>query len=267
VEIETEESQGISVLVAYVESAESLYGLEGALRGYKCSLEDLFGRSVHCHWTVEPLKDEDWREAWKRYFRVNRVSQRFVVKPPWETYEVQGHEVVLDIDPGQAFGTGLHASTRLCLQGIEEILENPRLPHPRTGLDVGTGTGILAIAMARVGLEQVVAIDPDPEAIEAAQHNVSLNDVSERVRIRRIPVEGLREGEFDLVVANLTGPILRRSSHVLRRRLSPNGILLVSGFLEEEVEAVERPFLRRGLKLLERRSDEMWCALWMKCGG
>jgi ribosomal protein L11 methyltransferase len=121
--------------------------------------------------------------------------------------------------------------------------------------------------MARVGLEQVVAIDPDPEAIEAAQHNVSLNDVSERVRIRRIPVEGLREGEFDLVVANLTGPILRRSSHVLRRRLSPNGILLVSGFLEEEVEAVERPFLRRGLKLLERRSDEMWCALWMKCGG
>ena len=150
------------------------------------------------------IQEEDWERAWQVHFKSRHLTRRFVVRPPWEDYQAVGDEVVLTIYPGMAFGTGRHPSTWLCLQALEDAGRAwPLDPAPQV-LDVGTGTGILGLAAARLGA-RVLAIDVDPEALAAARQNISLNELQDQVRADDIPLAAIRQ-QFDLISPILPPP-------------------------------------------------------------
>ncbi len=210
---------------------------------------------------VRQVAEEDWAEAWKAHFKPLKVTDRLVIRPPWEEYLAQPGETVITIYPGMAFGTGRHASTLLCLRALEEVWEQhrPRAGNPWQVLDVGTGTGILALAAARYGAE-VLAIDLDPEAVAAALENVRLNNLMERVWVEETPLTSLRQ-QFGLILANITAPDLLQLAEALTARLLNEGVLIISGFLAADVPSLEQRYQGLGLHKAGFLSHEDWGAL------
>jgi ribosomal protein L11 methyltransferase len=210
------------------------------------------------------VAEEDWAEAWKAHFKALKVTPRLVVRPPWEEYASGPGELVITIYPAMAFGTGRHPSTLLCLRALEEVWDRtlPPDPKPWQVLDVGTGTGILALAAARLGAG-VLAIDVDPEAVAAAQENVRLNALEERVWVEATPLAALRQ-QFALILANLTAPDLLEMAEALTARLLRGGVLIISGFLLADRALLENRFLGLGLKETGLLTEEDWGALVLR---
>lgn len=202
------------------------------------------------------VREEDWAEAWKAYWKPARFGRRLVVAPSWERYESGPDEAVVRLDPGMAFGTGTHASTALCLETLDAL---PR-PGP-TVLDVGTGSGILAIAAALLGVERVTAIDVDPVAVRVAEENVRANGVADRVVARQGEAAGEPSAAYDLVLANIVADVLAVIAPDLARVLAPGGTLVLSGIVAPERERVEAAFRREGLAVSGAREREGWVAL------
>jgi ribosomal protein L11 methyltransferase len=210
---------------------------------------------------IRQVAEEDWAEAWKAHFKPLKVTDHLVIRPPWEEYAAQPGETVITIYPGMAFGTGRHASTLLCLRALEEVWEQhlPRSDHHWQVLDVGTGTGILALAAARLGAA-VLAIDLDPEAVAAALENVRLNNLLDRVWVEGTPLTALRQ-QFSLILANITAPDLLQLGEALTARLLNEGILIISGFLIEDVPSLESRYQGLGLHQTGFLTHEDWGAL------
>lgn len=210
---------------------------------------------------VRQVAEEDWAEAWKAHFKPLKVTDRLVIRPPWEEYAAQPGETVITIYPGMAFGTGRHASTLLCLKALEQVWEErrPLAGSPWQVLDVGTGTGILALAAARYGAA-VLAIDLDPEAVAAALENVRLNDLLDRVWVEETPLTALRQ-QFGLILANITAPDLLQLAEALTARLLSDGVLIISGFLAEDAVSLEARYQGLGLHKTGFITHEDWGAL------
>ncbi len=207
------------------------------------------------------VAEEDWAEAWKAHFKPLKVTPRLVITAPWEDYQPGPGETVITIYPGMAFGTGRHPSTLLCLRALEEVWERPLPPADRLWqvLDVGTGTGILALAAARLGAG-VLAIDIDPEAVAAALENVRLNNLLDRILVEETPLAHLRQ-KFALILANITTPDLLHLVEALTGRLLSEGVLIISGFLEEDAPVLETRYLAQGLQKVGYLTEEDWGAL------
>ncbi len=207
------------------------------------------------------VKEEDWAEAWKAHFKPVKVTPRLVIRPPWEDYTPAPGETVITIYPGMAFGTGRHASTLLCLRALEGVWDGqpPQPGGPWQVLDVGTGTGILALAASRMGAG-VLAIDIDPEAVAAALENVRLNNLLDRVWVEETPLASLRQ-QFSLIMANITTPDLLQRAEALTARLLNEGVLIISGFLAEDVPLLENRYLGLGLLRAGFLTQEDWGAL------
>jgi len=206
------------------------------------------------------LRQEDWRDSWKRYFRPQRIGKRLVVKPSWATYEVAAGDTVIEIDPGMAFGTGQHPTTAMCLRALEESASGGR-PGDAV-LDFGTGSGILAIAAARLGAKRVLALDIDPQAVKAARQNAAANGVADAVEVREgtLP-EGASTERFGLAVANISSLTIARLAPAFAESLRDGGTLIVSGFLEDTVDELSRALAAAGLRI-ERVDDEgVWRAI------
>ena len=204
---------------------------------------------------------EDWHDSWKRYFKPVRIGRRLVVKPSWEPYVPAADELVIEIDPGQAFGVGTHASTRLMLEEMEALWQERGWDRPGalrhelpSVLDVGCGTGILGIAAARLGASSVHCIDVDPAAEEAARRNIRLNHCHELVTVSLDPVWRL-EGPYQVVLANLDRDTIKLLAGDLARLTDSSGILIVSGILKEQAEDVERALSGLGLEKDGSRLD------------
>jgi len=210
---------------------------------------------------VRQVAAEDWAEAWKAHFKPLKVTDRLVIRPPWEEYAAQPGETVITIYPGMAFGTGRHASTLLCLKALEQVWEEhpPRAGSPWQVLDVGTGTGILALTAARYGAE-VLAIDLDPEAVAAALENVRLNNLMDRVWVEETPLASLRQ-QFGLIMANITAPDLLQLADALTARLLSDGVLIISGFLAEDALRLSARYQGLGLHQTGFLTQEDWGAL------
>lgn len=208
--------------------------------------------------TYTAVRNEDWAEGWKQHFPTTRISRRLVVRPSWEEFSAQPDDVVIEIDPGMAFGTGTHGTTRLCLEAVAAAFESA-VP-PRSVLDVGTGSGILAIAAAAYGAEEILACDIDPEACAIAFENAILNQVDEKISFTIAPLEEL-EGSFDLVLANILAEENIRLAEALLARLAPGGRLVLSGILIEKEEMVIAAFHPYGLGVPEIRHNEDWSCL------
>jgi ribosomal protein L11 methyltransferase len=204
------------------------------------------------------LVDEaDWAEAWKAHFHVLRLGRRLVIKPSWRRHHRADDEVVIDLDPGMAFGTGLHPTTRLCLEALEARAD--RAPLGRA-LDVGCGSGILSIAAVKLGATRALGVDIDPIAIEATTANARHNRVGKRVRARDGTIPS-GEGPFDLVLANLIAGLLVELAANLAAELVVGGTLIASGIFIDREPEVRRALEGAGLEVTGRRHETDWVAL------
>jgi ribosomal protein L11 methyltransferase len=212
------------------------------------------------------VRETDWAEAWKSYFPVLRVGRRLVIRPTWRRHRRLPGDVVLSLDPGMAFGTGLHPTTRLCLAALETLADEGLLERGsgRRGaarvLDVGCGSGILALAAAKLGAGELLGVDTDPIAVEAILANARLNGQTRRIRTRR---GSLPSGErpFDLVLANLIASLLVQLAGQLRDELVPGGRILASGIFRDREADVRAAFEAAGLRLARRWAEDDWVAL------
>ncbi|MCC6312627.1 MAG: 50S ribosomal protein L11 methyltransferase [Thermomicrobiales bacterium] len=208
--------------------------------------------------TVAARREEDWANAWKAHYSVHRIGQQTVVRAPWHEYAGAEGEVVIELDPGMAFGTGLHPTTRLCMR----LLEAEIRPGMRV-FDVGTGSGVLAIAAALLGAAHVDAVDIEPIAVRSTKENAARNGVAEIITVREGSV-GPDEpfiGEYDLVLANIIARILVERAAGLAAAVAPGGILALSGIIESREPAVRRAFADLGLVYARREQMEDWVAL------
>ncbi len=206
--------------------------------------------------TFRVVAETDWAEAWKQHLTVLHVGRRLVIRPSWLPYIPAGEEVVVELDPGMAFGTGTHPTTQMCLLALEDWVR----PGARV-LDLGTGSGILAIAAAKLGAKRVLALDTDPQAVSVARENVYRNGVADRVRVARGSL-AQAIGRFDVVVVNILARVLvEMAEQGLARRLAPTGRLMVAGLLAAQEEEVREAFQRHGLVVVGRRQMEDWVAL------
>jgi len=216
--------------------------------------------------TTRIVHEADWAEAWKAHFPVLRVGRRLVIRPTWRRHRRQPDDVVLALDPGMAFGTGLHPTTRLCLAGVETIADRGLIDGARV-LDVGCGSGILAIAAAKLGASEILGVDTDPIAIEATDANAARNRVGGGSRGRRSVVRArvgsLPSGEppFDVVLANLIAGLLVTLAEQLRDEVRPGGVLLASGIFIDREPDVRSAFESVGLEVRDRSAEGEWVAL------
>lgn len=208
---------------------------------------------------VTPVHEEDWAAAWKQHFPVMRVGKHLVIRPTWRRHRAQPGDVVLALDPGMAFGTGLHPTTRLCLAGIERWADEGVI-EGRTAIDVGCGSGILAIAAAKLGATSVLGVDTDVVAVEATIANAKRNGLARRIPARRasLPTEG---GPWDLVLANLIASLLVMLADELAAALKPGGRMLASGIFIDREPDVRTAFEASGLVIRERTGEGDWVAL------
>lgn len=207
---------------------------------------------------LSELPDQDWNLAWKRHFHPEEVAPGLLVGPPWEPVEPKAGQIALVIDPGQAFGTGQHESTVLCLRRLVLLAGQGRLDRPV--LDVGCGTGILALAALALGAPRAHGIDIDPDALEAAEKNAALNGLSAGLEWSDTPLEEL-EGRYAVVLANLTAGDLLALAEPLATRLAPGGELICSGVMLDQAEAVRAGLEARGLDLVASEAMGEWTAL------
>ncbi len=209
------------------------------------------------------VNEEDWANAWKDHYHVTHIGQRLVIRPSWRDYTPKDDEVVLELDPGMAFGTGLHPTTRMCLEQVEQRTR----PGMRV-LDVGTGSGILALAAAKLGAASVYCIDNSSVAVESATINATANHLGERISVALGELDEAEAtrlaGEFDLVLANIIARVIGSIAPFLARVLAPGGILVASGIIEERCQEAEQPLLEAGLELIERVMVDDWVTLVMR---
>ncbi len=209
--------------------------------------------------TTRVVHEADWADAWKAHFPVLRVGRRLVIRPTWRRQRARPDDVVLALDPGMAFGTGLHPTTRLCLATIERLADAGRIDG-RAVLDVGCGSGILCLAAARLGAGRVLGLDTDPIAVEATTANARRNRVSRRVRARHGTLPS-GDGPFGVVLANLIASLLVRLATALRDELQPGGVLVASGIFVDREAEVRASFVAAGLTIREKTAEGDWLAL------
>ncbi|EHQ91719.1 50S ribosomal protein L11 methyltransferase [Desulfosporosinus youngiae] len=245
------ESTGTSVVKGYFPEDEELSDkLERLDLGIRNLLERYPG------WVVQSkglsLKEEDWETAWKAYFKPIHIGRHFLIKPTWEQADLRPGDVVLELDPGMAFGTGTHPTTTLCLKALEDLVK----PGQRV-FDLGTGSGILAIAAAKLGAK-VDAVDLDSVAIKVAQENVALNKVNDQVRVLRGDLGTVLVGQADLVIANIIADVILVLLSDLKRILRFDGEFLASGIIDNRADEVETALKAAGLEIVERVEDSGW---------
>lgn len=209
---------------------------------------------------LSSVTTEDWSTSWKVNFKPLRIGRRLLIVPSWEEPQPQPDDIVLRLDPGMAFGTGGHETTRLCLELLEQIMDDmPTLLTPAV-LDLGTGSGILAMAAVQLGAGRVCAVDIDPLAVEVARENLAINGLTDQVECSTTPLESL-DGCFDVILANILAEELVRLAPFLSERLSPGGSLVLSGILAEKEGLVRSGFSSQPLEYLDTLHEGEWVAL------
>ena len=210
--------------------------------------------------SAEILEDQDWGSNWKKHFVPFAIIPGLIIAPTWEQYQAAAGEKVIVMDPGMAFGTGHHATTRLCVSMIKESLG--RKPSKRA-LDVGTGTGILAMSAVLFGAPDVVAIDNDDDAVTAAAENIALNRLADTVKVSATPLADLA-GTFDLVIANIIHDVLISMADDFTRLVERGGNLLLSGLLAgAQVDSIVSRYSSCGFSVAEQFEDGEWAAVWL----
>ena len=214
----------------------------------------LLGRLKLCVRTVD---DNDWKDNWKEYFKPVKITDRIVIKPSWEDYEKQEGEIVIEIDPGAAFGTGKHPTTTMCIKALEKYIRTGE----STVLDVGCGSGILSIAAGLLGARDVLGIDIDPLAVIVSKENAAFNKLEDRISILEGDLTKGVDYKADIVVANLMADLVVILAKDVRRHLNPGGLYVSSGILAEKKEEVAAKIREAGFEIVEIYEEDEWVCI------
>jgi ribosomal protein L11 methyltransferase len=261
-----DEGQEYRVLVGQPVSVRAYLPLDGTEDEKRQQIEQGLWHlsSLGSHFLSElqtrQVNDEDWANAWKEHFYVTHIGQRIVIRPSWREYTPKPQEIVLTLDPGMAFGTGLHPTTRMCLEQLEQRVK----PGMRV-LDVGSGSGILSLAAAKLGAQSVYAIDNSSVAIQSTIANAELNGESDRIQTKLGVLDdeaaASMAGQYDIVVANIIAHIIGGIAPQLAQVLAPHGLLIASGIIEARLHDALDPLRAAGLELIEQSKIDDWFVL------
>ena len=249
---------------AYMPVSSSSKALTGLMKKKKTAEFDALDINVS-----ELEYDPALETEWKKYFKPQKIGRRLVVKPSWETYIPSTNDILITIDPGTAFGTGLHETTRSVLIILEELVTELKTSGKNLSsmnlLDAGTGSGILSIAAHKMGLRNIKAIDFDYEAVEIATHNALLNNISQKeIRTQTIPI-GAEEGTYDVILANILADVLIESKDRIKMLLKDkDSKVILSGLLTREEMKVAEEFISAGFQIINRVHMGEWCSLLLK---
>jgi len=243
-------------LKAYLPLQQDLEGIRARIDLYLHALKEIFPDVSSPVIRFSQLEDQDWGLSWRRFFHPVQVTPGLLILPAWEPVPETDVAHIIRMDPGPAFGTGQHPTTRMCLEAMEQV----PLKGPWTLLDVGTGSGILAIYAVQLGAEKVLALDTDPEAIRWAGQNIRLNRAEAGIRLSQEPVEQVRE-KYSLVCANLILGEILRLMPFLPGLMDPGGRLILSGILRDQVREVVVSLSENDLRPNETLYQDEWACL------
>lgn len=250
------------VVKAYLPDNEEL---DGKLRIFKERVDELSEHNldkgqglIECH----EIHEEDWASSWKEFFHPIKVGQRIVIKPSWEEYTPLADEIIIELDPGMAFGTGTHHTTTICIQCIEEIIK-----PGATVFDVGTGSGVLAIVAAKLGAEKVSAVDFDKVAVRVALENVAINAVESKVTVEESDLMAKISGQADVIIANIIADIIIRMLPEVTRKLKADGYFIASGIIADRISDVTAAVRENELVIEKVVEQGGWAAMVIRKGG
>lgn len=263
---DAEEKEGFEMIKAYFPfplmiEAQSISRYLEAIREF---FPEICPSGVEIRFVV----DRDWMTRWRAFFKASQAGRRIVVKPPWIQLRSKG-KIVIDIEPGMAFGTGTHSTTRLCVRALEKaVTAEYDLPlkgggTPSSVLDVGMGSGILSIAAAKLGARRVLGIDVDQRAIDNARGNIRINKLGGRIRVKKATISQIGE-QFDLVVANIDAKTIEEMRFFLKDRVAAGGTLILSGVLDGEVGVLRKLFTDGSFALMEVSQEDGWACVVLR---
>ncbi len=245
----------VNAVSAYLPKTQKLSGYLAYINKKLAGLNQKF--NFHCRLFCRELDEKDWAESWKAYFHPQKIGRKIVVKPSWHQYPASPGDIVVEIDPGMAFGTGTHPTTSLCLQLIEIYLQKGA-----SFLDVGTGSGILMAAAAKLGASRVVGIDHDDLAVEIARKNLQLNAVApDRFEVRQGDLAESINEKFEIVASNILADTIIRLLDHIPKNLEIGGIIICSGIIESRKDSVITKMKHTGFDILETLLEENWVAI------
>ncbi|WP_166238379.1 50S ribosomal protein L11 methyltransferase [Paenibacillus turpanensis] len=256
--------EGEADMKGYFADAEDIDALVAEVKRFVAELPEFGIDPGKQQISFREVNEEDWANAWKQYYKPVRISDRLTVKPTWEVYEPGEGEVVVELDPGMAFGTGTHPTTSLCMQALEAAVE----PGDEV-IDVGTGSGVLAIAAVKLGASRALALDLDPVAVSSAKENVRLNGLEDVITVQKSDLlQALKQsGELGVstpvrvVVANILAEIILTFIGDVRDALKPDGLFVASGIIESKREDVEKGLLEHGFEIVRVTVDQGWVVI------
>ena len=236
--------------------------LEGRIQTLQQEIKALESRGVNTApavLTTAELQDEDWSDTWKQYFHTEKPGERVVIKPTWEEYEPKDDEIVIELDPGAAFGTGTHATTSMCIRQLEKLVK-PGM----TVFDLGTGSGILSIISAKLGAKNIQAVDYDDSVLKIVEENLEQNNVQDIISVAQSDLMQNVHGKAELVIANIIADIIIRLFDQLDEHLEQGGTLLTSGIIEDRIEDVLAVAEKHGYGVVERLENKGWACITFK---
>lgn len=259
--------EGEAVIQAYYSEPDKVAGIVKGLEAFIAELRTYPIDVGAAEISTKEVKEEDWANGWKQYFKPIAITDRMIVKPTWEPYEAQPGEIILELDPGMAFGTGTHATTSLCLRTLEQTIK----PGMKV-IDVGTGSGILAIAAAKLGAESVLALDLDPVAVSSAAENVKINGMEDQIEVVHSDLLQILKSDTaaesskfqlpaTLVVANILAEIILLFVQDVYDALESGGIYVASGIIGKKQEDVRQGLEQAGFRVDRVEIDEDWVVI------
>lgn len=258
-DIPEQENTEIVTVSAYYADDEKLEKRLAEIDEQLALIEERIGKYRFGNTRFRKVSEQDWANEWKQYFHVTHVGKSLVIKPSWEEYEAKEGEHVIEIDPGMAFGTGTHHTTNMMMERLEKVIT-----PDSTVFDVGTGSGILAIAAAMLGAKSVKAVDIDAVAVRVAKENVADNGLSDQIEVREGDLLHGTEGKADVIIANIIADIVIMLLQDIPQKLNDDGVLLASGIIEERMPDVEAAAQAKGLYVDAVDHRGGWVVMQMK---
>ncbi|WP_304282071.1 50S ribosomal protein L11 methyltransferase [Phascolarctobacterium succinatutens] len=258
-DIPEQENTEVVTVSAYYADDEKLEKRLAEIDEQLALIEERIGKYRFGNTRFRKVSEQDWANEWKQYFHVTHVGKSLVIKPSWEKYAPKAGEHVIEIDPGMAFGTGTHHTTNMMMERLEKVIT-----PDSTVFDVGTGSGILAIAAAMLGAKSVKAVDIDAVAVRVAKENVADNGLSEQIEVREGDLLHGTEGKADVIIANIIADIVIMLLQDIPQKLNDDGVLLASGIIEERMPDVEAAAQAQGLYVDAVDHRGGWVVMQMK---
>ena len=256
--IPEQENTEVTTITAYYPNDDELKSRLAQIDAEIIAMEERIGKCLFGGLHFRVVSEQDWANEWKQYFHVTHIGESLVIKPTWEEYQAKANEHVIEIDPGMAFGTGTHYTTCMCMERIEKVL----LPD-MTVFDVGTGSGILAIAAAKLGAKEVKAVDIDATAVRVAAENIAQNNVQEKIDLKQGDLLQGTVGKADIIIANIIADIIIMLLPDIPQKLNEAGVFIASGIIETREKDIIEAATKVNLKIdnVDRKGD--WVVMQM----